>query len=880
MRKRNIDTNQVRNWLFIAVVVGLALLSAAQHLELIFGITFVFTNVMLLLLIRLFGLRIGLFAAGTVYAIALLVFNAPLFILIFFLEACWIGLFRRKKKKYPVLATDAVYWVVLGIPLILLACLFTGPFSWTEFSLLMAISTVNGLFNTLIAEIVLDFLPIRRLLRLGDNDHPPIPFSRALMHVSLIIVALPFLLIMMISGLNSYNESMQTALQASRNTTNMISEELKLWSSEDLLGIRLQNLLQLAYLQEIVERHAAGQVFDLTLTNTEQHLLAASSGPSQYDEAVMDLRPVKEVADNFFVEMPRNASSMRLLPTQEWRNASYVYKSEISDNVPLSLTVSFPAAIYKEQIFKHYIYYLLYMLGSIGVAGILAFIMNRWLSRGLLVLAASTTNLPDKLKQKVALEWPSSSIVEIHSLVHNVKDMSHNLHRMFQESERMNMQLRMSEEKLHHLAYYDSLTGLPNRYHFQQVLSAMFTEWSDRKERIAVMFIDLNRFKQINDSLGHAAGDVLLQQVAMRFTMLTDQNCSVYRLGGDEFVFMQLYEQDEEPREFAERICDCFDQAFKLEGSSVYTTTSVGISLFPEHGTSIGDIVKKADIAMYVAKEKGMSGYHFFNQELEESLGEKMELENGMRSAIENEQFYLEYQPKVDPNSGEPVGFEALVRWKHPDKGLISPSKFIPMAESSGMIIDIDMWVFREACRQTKAWQDEGVTTLPVSINLSARHFGQVPLVDNIRGILRETGLEGRFINIEITESVFIRKVEAVIEMLKQIRSMGIGISIDDFGTGYSSLNQLQRLPITVVKLDRTFIEDAELDPAKSSVVSAVIKLAHSMGLKVVAEGIETVRERSFFAELNCDELQGYYFSKPLSNEGFVQYLKVVPQAI
>lgn len=255
-------------------------------------------------------------------------------------------------------------------------------------------------------------------------------------------------------------------------------------------------------------------------------------------------------------------------------------------------------------------------------------------------------------------------------------------------------------------------------------------------------------------------------------------------------------------------------------------------------------------------------------------MSDKMQLENGIRRALENKQFFLVYQPKVCPNTGATIGFEALVRWEHHEIGLIPPARFIPLAEASGMILDIDMWVFREACRQSKKWQERGFPLLPVSINLSAKHFDQRNLIENIVDILRETRIDPHLVVIEITESVFIRQMESVIEMLSELQALGIQISIDDFGTGYSSLSQLQRLPVSIVKLDRTFIKDAEHDERKSAVVRAVIELAHSMGLRVVAEGIETEEERAFFSGLHCDELQGYYFSKPLRSEQFERYIR------
>ncbi|MBH5318860.1 EAL domain-containing protein [Paenibacillus sp. GSMTC-2017] len=858
-----------RSLLFIAGIVVLAIISVSEQLQLIYGITFAFTSIMMLLLTRLFGLRTGLTASIIVYGSALFFFQAPLFILIFLLEACWIAIWQKKKIS-PVLIPGVAFWIILGFPVTLLACYLSGPFSTTEFILLLSVTAANGMFNALIAEIIVDYLPIRRWLKLGNTQQNPIPFSRAIFHLSITIVALPFLVIMVISGWSSYHSSTNTTLQSVSNTVSSISDELGQWSEKDVIGVKLQNIVQIGYLQEIIKRHTPQKLYGIVMTNPDMRVLAGTS--KGIEGLATDVVTAKPIADNFAIEMPKTDAVM-LLPTQQWREAKYVYRVQLK-GVPIAIAVSVPVETFKEQLFREYIYHLFYTMGSVIVAGLLAFGINRWLSRGLQQLAGSTTNLPVKLKMGVPLEWKHSGILEIDSLVHNFKDMSHNLSSMLRESERMNHQLRDSEVKLHQLAYYDSLTGLPNRHHFKQTLSAIDGDSLEDGEKLAIMFVDLNRFKQINDSLGHAAGDLLLQQVAKRFVGIVGEKCSVFRLGGDEFVFVLRFVNPELPAVFADLICACFHEPFEVNESHVYTTTSVGISLYPDHGVIIDEIVKKAGMAMYTAKEQGISSCHFFDYEMEQSLNENMHLEIGMRKALEKEQFFLVYQPKVCPLTSCTTGFEALIRWEHPERGLISPAKFIPLAESTGLILDIDLWVFKEACRQTKEWQRMGLPHIPVSINLSAKHFYHSNLVENIVGILRETGLEASCVTIEITESVFIRQMESVIGMLTQLRDLGIHISIDDFGTGYSSLNQLQRLPVSIVKLDRTFIEDAEHDGRKSAVVRAVIELAHSMGLKVVAEGIETEEERKFFSRLKCDELQGFYFSKPLPSAQFVRYIR------
>ncbi|WP_044879528.1 putative bifunctional diguanylate cyclase/phosphodiesterase [Paenibacillus sp. IHBB 10380] len=867
MRRPSVDFKSHRKWFFFVGALLLALGSASQHLQLIYGITFTFTNILLLMLVRLYGMRIVLPVTGIIYATAIFIHHDPSYIVIFLLEVCWIGLWQVRRPGY-LLGPDAIFWLCLGAPITFIACWLSGTFSLIEFILLFAITASNGLFNTLIAEMLINYLPLGRWLGLAKDMPLPVTFRRVLFHLSITLVALPFLMNMIVNGRNAHDVSTRTTLQTASNTANSIRGELDQWKQEDVLGVRLEGLIQIGYLQEMIKRNTTQKLFDITITSPHNKVLATNSKESTlHREQTQSVIPIE---DNFLIEVP--VQSTVLLPTQQWRNARYVYAAPM-ERFPLIISVSVPVKSYQVQIFREYIYQLLYMLANVTIAALLAWIINWWLGRSLMQLARSTTNLPVRLKQMVSLEWPNSGILEIDSLTHNFKDMSQNLLHMFQEALWMNQRLRSSEKKLHQLAYYDSLTTLPNRLQFHQVLSDLLLQEGDRTGRIAVMFMDLNRFKQINDTLGHAVGDVLLRKVAERFIEIADESCRVFRLGGDEFVFVMCYETSNAPQNFAERICDCFEAPFELDGSSLYTTISIGISLYPEHGTSMDDILKKADMAMYVAKEQGTSSYHFFSQALEDSLNEKMYLENGLRNALLDEQFFLVYQPMVSPASGKITGIEVLIRWHHPEGGIISPAKFIPLAETSGLIVDIDLWVLRKACMQVKEWQDRGLPKIPVSVNLSAKQFYRTGLLENIRTILEETGLNARYINLEITESVFIKQMDPVIETLTQLRNMGIQISIDDFGTGYSSLSQLQRLPISVVKLDRTFIQDAEQSEMKSSIVKAVIELAHSMGLKVVAEGIETEQERDFFTRLECDKLQGFYFSKPLNSSNFEQYL-------
>ncbi|MNJ28261.1 Cyclic di-GMP phosphodiesterase Gmr [compost metagenome] len=458
--------------------------------------------------------------------------------------------------------------------------------------------------------------------------------------------------------------------------------------------------------------------------------------------------------------------------------------------------------------------------------------------------------------------------------------MTNKLLSMFQESlmsnqllQEQTFQLQQSEKKLQELAYYDGLTGLPNRLHFTEYIGSLGMHYGP-DHSFAVMFADLNRFKQVNDTLGHETGDILLQKVAARFTPLISDQLRVFRLSGDEFVFVYHYNDTPSVQQAAQAICDALNEPIIIGDVVLYISVSIGISIYPYDGDNLDLIMRNADIAMYVAKEQGDSIYHFYDRMIENQLSENMKLENGLRSALLTGQFSLHYQPKIDAKTGRISGAEALIRWLHPEYGFVPPDKFIQLAETSGIIMDIDEWVVTEACRQNKTWQEQGLPRFPIAVNLSARHFYQGNLIGMISRVLKKTRLDPHDLILEITEGSLIKSAEYVIKVMSDLRAMGITISMDDFGTGYSSLSQLQRLPIHEIKLDRSFIQGLAHDTKKSAIVRAVIELAHHMELSIVAEGIESEEELHYLRSLNCDQFQGYLFSKPLREKEFTIFVK------
>jgi diguanylate cyclase (GGDEF)-like protein/PAS domain S-box-containing protein len=430
---------------------------------------------------------------------------------------------------------------------------------------------------------------------------------------------------------------------------------------------------------------------------------------------------------------------------------------------------------------------------------------------------------------------------------------------------------KAAEEQVQFLAYYDALTGLPNRTLFQDRLAKALASARRRGEKVALLFLDLDRFKTINDSLGHSVGDRLLQQAAGRLKEWAREQDTVARLGGDEFVVVLTALKDvADVAVAADRIIKAMTAEFVVQGHSLNVTCSLGISVFPDHGTEGETLIKNADAAMYSAKENG-NGLQFFTQDMNIRAVERLTLENNLRLALERSELFLVYQPQVDIATGNITGAEALLRWRHPQLGLIPPGKFIPIAESSGLIIPIGEWVLRTACAQARQWQEEGLPAIPVAVNVSAVQFRQDRFLQVVRKVLDETGLPPQFLELELTEGLLLSNGELTLTVLQELRKMGLKLSIDDFGTGYSSLSYLKHFPVYKLKIDRSFVQAMTTDPEDAAITSTIISMAKSLDLKVIAEGVENEEQLFFLQAHSCDELQGYYFSKPLTPRDFAE---------
>lgn len=434
---------------------------------------------------------------------------------------------------------------------------------------------------------------------------------------------------------------------------------------------------------------------------------------------------------------------------------------------------------------------------------------------------------------------------------------------------------KRTEERVHYLANYDLLTGLPNRSQLIERITYFINVAKRHDGEFSVMFLDLDHFKDINDMLGHSIGDILLVELAKRIQSTIREEDTVSRLGGDEFIFILPSTSVHGVANVVEKLLETITKPFSIEQNELIVTASIGIAIYPIDGTDPETLLKNADTAMYQAKQNGRNNYRFFTKAMQETLARNIQLTNALRHALEKDELHVVYQPQVDISDAHIIGAEALLRWNHPELGAISPAEFIPLAEESGLILPIGEWVLRTAVTQAKAWIDCGFPPIIVAVNLSAVQFRHPHLPELVTTILEEIGLPPEYLELELTEAVAMHDPKSAYAIMDNLHDRGIRMSIDDFGTGYSSLSYLKKFKVYKLKIDQSFIRDISTDPEDKAIVNAVISMAHSLGLKAIAEGVETIEQLKYLREQGCDEVQGYYFSKPLIPESFNEFITI-----
>jgi diguanylate cyclase (GGDEF)-like protein/PAS domain S-box-containing protein len=435
---------------------------------------------------------------------------------------------------------------------------------------------------------------------------------------------------------------------------------------------------------------------------------------------------------------------------------------------------------------------------------------------------------------------------------------------------------KLEAERMYSLAYYDAVTGLPNRTLFAEQLAGTVAEAQRRRRKSALLLVELNRFKILNDSLGSVFGDCLLQQMAERIRSAAGGQHRVARIGGAEFsLLLANVGSAAEVAAIAERVAAAIGEEFPFQGNSLNISCNAGISLFPQDGVDGESLLKKANVALYYAREEGPNHIGFFTEAMNVQLLEELALENSLALALERDELFLEYQPQVNAATCRITGLEALLRWRHPQLGLVPPNRFIAVAENNGLISRIGEWVLRTACAHARQWQDDGLPAVPVAVNVSAVQFRQKGFGELIRSILEESGLEARYLELELTESLLLSNADVVFSILRELRAMGVKLAIDDFGTGYSSLGYLRQFQVNRVKIDRSFVKDVAVNPDYAAITTAIISMAKALNLEVLAEGVENEDQVRFLRSLACDEFQGYYFGRPAAVDQIAAELRL-----
>jgi diguanylate cyclase (GGDEF)-like protein len=443
------------------------------------------------------------------------------------------------------------------------------------------------------------------------------------------------------------------------------------------------------------------------------------------------------------------------------------------------------------------------------------------------------------------------------------------------EARKLAEQVQTAKVELDHLAHHDVLTGLPNRILLYDRLAQAIALARRSGKQLAVMFMDLDRFKHINDSLGHTVGDQLLQSVGQRLLVCVRQSDTISRLGGDEFVaLLPDIDHPEDAALSAQKMIAAIALPHRIDQHDLHIGASIGISIYPEDGLDAETLIKHADTAMFHAKDNGRNTYAFFEQEMTARAIARQSIEASLRLALERQEFVLHYQPKINLLSGTIVGIEALVRWQHPQRGLLIPADFVPIAEDSGLILPLGRWVLREACRQARAWQDAGLPPVSIAVNTSALEFRARDFLEYLRATLEESRLEPRYLELELTESVLMRDAASADSVLHALAGLGVKLAIDDFGTGYSSLSYLRQFPINTLKIDRSFVNQITSNPDDAAIVSAVISMGKSLKQRVIAEGVETAEQAAFLLAQHCDEAQGNFFGRPVGAEALAILLQ------
>ena len=856
LQVRNLQKNNI----LFCMLVLLAVILKLFKLEIFFGISIDLSNIALILLLMIFGKNRAVLVALGVSITSILFFDGRYIDLMYVLEIYVLAIIAKKYRKLSIIICDLQFWIFIGMPIFYILGWWTNSKLLNDYYYFQLVFIfLNGIFNSFISELIYVYY-VRDKIK---NRRTSLTFRMILLHILTGAILIPFLTNIFVDIIKTNDYLSNNVDTYAKEVFHYISDDINSLDDRGRINLQLSSMIETGKLAKSIKIHSRYKPFNIHVLNKKNEVIVDVTNYEDEIECYDDYRKTEVYNDELYKMVPKNSTSNLINNT--WINGFYIYDREIEDT-GFSVIIEVPIEIYKDKITFEYISQFKFLLFFVVFIMFIAILLNKIIFNDLSKIASNTSNLSYFIDENTDINWPNSRIVEIRNLVNNIKNIGNELRWNFVE-------MKKSEKMLYDLAYYDTLTTLPNRLFFKKVLDESIKDY-DEEEKIGIIFLDLNRFKIINDTLGHDLGDKLLRNVAKRLKTLRNDKLNVFRLGGDEFVIVCSIEQKSDLEIIGEKIVDKFKKSFVLNGVVLNVTCSLGASVYPDDSEDINNIIQYADIAMYIAKEEEDKKIHLFNDEMKEIFIEKLTIEKEIFNALENDEFTLYYQPKYDAKTEKVKSIEALIRWSSNSLGVVPPDKFISIAEESGLILTIDKWVMIKACIENKRLQDEGYAKVPIAVNISAKHFNGEEIERLVRHALDISGLDAKYLIIEITEGVLIKKVEIVQQIIKNLNSLGVSISIDDFGKGYSSFNQLMTLPINELKIDKVFIRDIQNDEKRASIVKTMVELAHRLELNVVAEGIETNEEKEIAKAMGCDELQGYLFAKPVTLEELKKILK------
>ncbi|WP_164462270.1 EAL domain-containing protein [Bacillus sp. FJAT-42376] len=933
-------------WLGILLLTMLGILGNYYSIEMFFGIDFLFGSIFIFIIVFTYGIKPGIIASSLSSFVTFFLWGHFFGFLILTAEVLAVYWLKRK-KGLNIIISDALYWLLIGTPIIFLSYCGLLETEWLDTSIISLKYMVNGLLNCLIFSIlhlIYEQYVIKKLR--------PKRFQELLFITFASVFLIPAMFLLIYEGNKEYREVYEEVSHSAVTKTKMISNSLTSWETSHKAALNTLRLYvghresmekqmqelgrTLPYIQDIYiynERYAldyeytkeTGLAFydlkKLKMTRlypyvtdvyfnpfTRQQLTSIvvpiheknyfgfavatyrvqdllgmlnrmdqreDTSVSLYNRQMLSMYQLSQVKKKQLTNevVPSKPFMMNPLenadanPMSRWKESYLAVRADIP-YIPWHPFIQVQIEPYQNKLFASYIKLFGLIFIFIGISIAIAYWLSSTLVSSIRRLSFITEQISASKITAQNIVWPKTGITEVSRLTKSFEQLIIDFNRVMQE-------LRKKQKKLEYFAHFDVLTNMHNRYSFTKHLEKELRVASQFSRPVALMFCDLDRFKLINDSLGHDTGDELLREISVIIREACGKKAILCRHGGDEFLIAVPLTGEETIEEISLKILDDISKPISIGDNEVRVTCSIGISLFPQHAEDIEGLISTADLAMYSAKEKGKNTFQLFNPELNSNLARRVAIEKELQKALDSSEFSLQYQPQISLNTMEMTGLEALIRWNNPRLGSVSPAEFIPIAEETGIIRKLGEWVIDQAAADLRKLNDLGLTDINVAVNISIKQFYHESLPSFIMEKLAKHDVPARQFKIEITESVVIGHFELVLNQLHILKEAGIQIALDDFGTGFSSLNYLKILPIDIVKIDRSFIKDILNNEQDAAIVQAVIQIAESKSLTVIAEGVETTEQSSFLHSIGCPQGQGYIFSKPKPLEAIIQQLLI-----